>query len=188
MDPARFDNLVRSLTKPASRRGALGVVGGAALALLETSRSDAKRRHRHGNGKGTQAAGGGNSACAHFCAAVFGADTPAAGQCTSDAAHGKGLCYQCGPASNGKQKLCGTTCLPTSGCCTNADCTLPQTCGGGGKPNVCGCIDNGTACQGKNCGSLTNNCGQQVSCGKCTAPNTCGGGGTANQCGCTPDN
>jgi hypothetical protein len=60
-------------------------------------------------------------ACAHFCAAVFGADTPAAGQCTSDAAHGTGLCATCG------------TTAPADICCTRTaagmcDPSRPATC------------------------------------------------------------
>jgi MYXO-CTERM domain-containing protein len=40
---------------------------------------------------------------------------------------------------------------------------------------------------GDNCGTVSDNCGGQVSCGPaCTLPQTCGGGGTANVCGCTP--
>jgi hypothetical protein len=40
----------------------------------------------------------------------------------------------------------GTTAMPllcdaqgACGCMSNADCTLPQACGGGGTPLVCGC-------------------------------------------------
>jgi hypothetical protein len=57
-------------------------------------------------------------------------------------------------------------------------------------PNVCGCTDDGMACNGKNCGMVPNNCGAMVTC----APNacngtgqSCGGGGMPNVCGCTPD-
>jgi hypothetical protein len=69
------------------------------------------------------------------------------------------------------------TCAPNS-------CTGPQTCGGGGVPNVCGCTDNGAACQGKECGTVINNCGVEVTC----APNNCPGGTlcgvpTPNLCG-----
>src|SRR5678809_1177328 len=71
----------------------------------------------------------------------------------------------------GKMVSCGT-------------CQMPQTCGGGGVANQCGCTDNGAACNGKNCGMVTNNCGQMVSCGgPCVKPQTCGGGGVPNVCG-----
>jgi hypothetical protein len=96
MDPTRFDELTKALASSTSRRQALrrigGILGGTALAGLFP---------------GLALAGGGNSACAQFCASVFGADTPAAGQCTSDAAHQRGLCYTCGPASSaGTQPIC----------------------------------------------------------------------------------
>jgi hypothetical protein len=48
-----------------------------------------------------------NKTCAQWCAAVFGANTPAAGRCTSDAAHRTGLCTSCGTATS-----------PSSVCCT----------------------------------------------------------------------
>ena len=67
-------------------------------------------------------------------------------------------------------------------------CTAPNTCGGGGMANVCGCTPTTTMCPvGSNCGTVDNGCGMPITCGPaCTAPNTCGGGGTANVCGCTP--
>lgn len=42
-------------------------------------------------------------------------------------------------------------------------------------------------CKGKNCGFVSDKCGNTYPCGPetCTAPNTCGGGGTPNVCGCT---
>jgi Protein of unknown function (DUF1566) len=49
-------------------------------------------------------------------------------------------------------------------------CTAPDSCGGGGVANQCGCTDNGLACSnaGQVCGTHVNNCGQQVSCGTCS--------------------
>jgi hypothetical protein len=64
-------------------------------------------------------------------------------------------------------------------------CTAPQTCGGGGTPNLCGCTpDDAAACAGKNCGSVVDNCGLTVTCGTCLPPTTCGGGGVPNVCAC----
>jgi hypothetical protein len=84
----------------------------------------------------------------------------------------------CGTVSNG----CGgtVTCGPA--------CAAPDTCGGGGTVNVCGCTPTVTICPaGDNCGTVANGCGGTVTCGPaCAAPDTCGGGGTANVCGCTP--
>ncbi len=50
------------------------------------------------------------------------------------------------------------------------------------------CTPTTCAAQGKNCGSISDNCGGQLNCGSCTLPATCGGAGTANVCGtaCTP--
>ena len=51
--------------------------------------------------------------------------------------------------------------------------------GGSCTPTTC-------SAQGKNCGTISDNCNGTLSCGSCTAPLMCGGGGTANVCGCTP--
>ena len=81
---------------------------------------------------------------------------------------------------------CGTIqdgCGKTLSC---GKCTVPQTCGGGGQPKVCGapaCTPKTCQQLGANCGSLDDGCGKQISCGKCTAPQTCGGSGTPNTCG-----
>ncbi|MBI5508202.1 MAG: FG-GAP repeat protein, partial [Deltaproteobacteria bacterium] len=80
----------------------------------------------------------------------------------------------CAPSCEGKcggGDGCGGTCTGT--------CQSPETCGGGGTPNVCGCT---LSCTGK--------CGGADGCGgtcadTCVSPETCGGGGTSNVCGCT---
>ena len=82
---------------------------------------------------------------------------------------------KCFPSCVGK---CGGGSDGCMGTCFNA-CTLPQTCGGGGTPKVCGCTP---VCAGK--------CGGSDSCGStcpnnCVSPQTCGGGGVSNVCGCT---
>lgn len=94
-----FDDFARAAAGGTSRRQALkqigGVVGAAVVAALPAQ---------------ALADPGGNSACAHFCHQVFSGE--AAGDCTSQAAHGTGPCYQCGPAAVGTGlSLCGQTCL-----------------------------------------------------------------------------
>jgi hypothetical protein len=129
------------------------------------------------------------------CNAKCGATTGNCGQvedCGGCNGPGSPVCFQnscCVPqtlAITCAGKNCGMTqnnCGQTVTCQPNS-CIAPQTCGGGGTPNVCGCSDNGMACLNKDCGSVTNNCGVMVSCGPaCVAPQTCGGGGTANVCG-----
>jgi hypothetical protein len=88
----------------------------------------------------------------------------------------------CGPMSDG----CGGIALNPQGQPNCGVCTLPQTCGGGGTPNVCG----GTVCtplqacpSNFECGQYPDGCGGLLNCGTCVLPETCGGGGTANQCG-----
>ncbi|MFT3765936.1 MAG: hypothetical protein QM820_10525 [Minicystis sp.] len=89
----------------------------------------------------------------------------------------------CGPIGDG----CG-------GIIQCGDCTAPETCGGNGKPSVCGapaCVPKTCADMSADCGPIADGCGGVVQCGACTAPKTCGGGGTPSQCGdpggnCTP--
>jgi hypothetical protein len=98
----RWDELSKALASGVPRRKALWMFGSALVGSILIG----------GRFEKAFAGGSGNSACAKFCASVFGASTPAAGKCTSDAAHKRGLCYTCGPASPGG----GVT--PSSVCCT----------------------------------------------------------------------
>jgi hypothetical protein len=187
MDDNQFDGLIRAFGQGTSRRGALGLLAAAAgLGLREVG---AKAKHHkgkgQGKGKGAQsAAGGGNSTCAHFCATVFGADTPAAGQCTSDAAHGKGLCYECGPgcgSCSGKTR-CGQQCVNT-----NIDTGNCSRCGKGCPGNEC----NAATCVGGSCGLTptpgvpcaggTGTCDASGQCHPNT-PNVCSGKTSPNPC------
>lgn len=63
---------------------------------------------------------------------------------------------------------------------------MPQTCGGGGITNQCGCTAAVSCPNGQTCGSAPDGCGSTMNCGTCNMPQTCGGGSVANQCGCTP--
>jgi hypothetical protein len=187
MDANRFDDLTRALARGTSRRQALKVLGGGLLAALVPG--------------SVFAAKGGNSTCAKFCADTFGADTPAAKQCTSEAAKGRGLCYSCGPASNNQGALCGQTCCTTSVANATATCnsgTCGFTCNAGYQPcngtciatnECCGaCLENET-CQDGTCVPVTNrvicNCeGRTV--GSC--PVACADGQTHCTDLCASDN
>jgi hypothetical protein len=86
----------------------------------------------------------------------------------------------CGPAGDG--------CGGTLNC---GVCTPPATCGGGGRPSVCGtpCTPRTCTDLGANCGSQGDGCGGTIMCGTCMTPQTCGGGGVPNVCGggaCVP--
>ena len=137
MKESIFDDVTKALATATSRRQALrrigGILGGTALAGLFPGLALAD-----------------NSACAHFCNSVFGPG-PDRGKCKSDAAHGTGLCYTCGPASpGGTQPICcpqnpdGTctsyssaTCCGSGQTCTNGTCVATN----------CDVLSNGTRAQ-----------------------------------------
>ena len=145
MNPTKFDELTKELAKSTSRRHALrtiftasigGVVGLGAIRSVFGNKIKC-------NG------GPSNSDCAQWCAAVFGPDTPAAGQCTSDAAHNRGDCCRCGAVD------------PSSICCvrdSNGFC-VPGTI-------VDGCFCPGQTCQNGQCGCENPGvCGTFTMCG-----------------------
>jgi hypothetical protein len=159
MNPSKFDELTKQLAKSTSRRHALktiltasigGVVGLGAI------RSVFGNKIKCGGGPS-------NNDCAQWCAAVFGPNTPAAGQCTSDAAHNRGACCQCGAVD------------PSSICCTrdsNGFCV--------GGTVVAGCFCDSTQCQ--TCDTSTGTCVgcppgqtcQNGQCSGCSNPGVCG--------------
>lgn len=146
MDGSGFDDFSKKLSATRTRREAVRLLGSTVAAAALGSLLP-----------GRAWAGGGNSACAHFCASVFGADTPAAGQCTSAAAHGTGLCYTCGPAAPaGHPPVCGQVCCQGGQVCDSSTgtCVTPAptlynnvcTCNNGvTKGEVCVTLDE---CQG----------------------------------------
>jgi hypothetical protein len=181
MEPNRFDQLTKTLASSISRRQALkaitvstvgGVIGWRATGTAEAA---------------------GNSACAQWCAAVFGADTAAARRCTADAAHrnSSALCYTCGPASPGGGVAPAAICCThtRSGYCASythaACCTSHQVCRNG----ICAstCTSNGGHCSGST-DCCSGNCSNGICCnsgqvaldnGTCATPCT-----TAGDCSC----
>jgi hypothetical protein len=92
----------------------------------------------------------------------------------------------CTPVTCDSLKLnCGDISNGCSGTIHCGDCTLPETCGGGGVENVCGCKPTTCDALGKHCGMASDGCGHMLDCGSCTAPETCGGGIDPSSCGCT---
>ena len=191
MHPSNFDELTKTLAETRSRRQALRVILTASIGGLLglTSVSTAFGRHRTKKTNKPSGPPPGNSNCAKFCAAVFGPNTPAANQCTSDAAHNKpgSLCKKCG-SGNASSVCCNRNgsgfCDGTAGatCCDTSQC---QTCSSG----VCvsACLSGQMCCNGtctdlttnSNCGSCGNVCpsGQHCSDPNCV-PNCTATGGT----------
>jgi hypothetical protein len=168
MEANQFDRVARAVGQDTARRRLLAGLLGAVLAGLGLGAGAAKRhqhqarkrRHRAGQQRSQAAKSakapackkgkGGNSECAQFCAVVFGADTAAAAQCTSEGTRCQGLCA-----------TCGTSTAPSALCCpreSNGLCTAyaAASCCGGTTPT---CTDGTCVCQGDSCGE------GQVCCG-----------------------
>src|SRR5262249_22616085 len=94
----------------------------------------------------------------------------------------------CAPATcAGAGANCGMLADGCGGTLDCGTCPLPEACGGGGTPNVCGgCTPTTCAAAGANCGTIADGCGGTLDCGTCTLPETCSGSGTPNVCGIVP--
>ncbi|MFH0900444.1 MAG: SUMF1/EgtB/PvdO family nonheme iron enzyme [Pseudomonadota bacterium] len=93
----------------------------------------------------------------------------------------------CSPTTCARAKKdCGTISDGCGGLLNCGSCSSPDTCGGSGEANKCGCRAKSCAGLGAACGTLSDGCRGTLNCGWCEAPQTCGGGGTSYQCGCTP--
>jgi hypothetical protein len=120
----RVDELAVAVARGKSRRAilraALAVGGAAVLSMIPT-----------------RAFAASNESCAHFCQQL--PPGKLRGKCVEDAAHGKGLCFACGPKGT-NAGLCGTHCCPPGTVCRNGQCVLT---GGGIGSLKCPC-GNGT--------------------------------------------
>ena len=175
MDSTKFDGLTKALATPTSRRTALRRIGGAITGAILAS-------WPFGH---TLAS---NSACAHFCNAVFGADTPAAKQCISDAAHGKGLCHQCGSAT--PSSICCSRnssgyCSSYSGAHCPCNATQCQKCDATAGTCVSSC-DTCSTCQSGTCASSCAS-GQVCQNGTCVTPCSANGGTCNGDSDCCSD-
>ena len=93
----------------------------------------------------------------------------------------------CTPETCAQQNIfCGNTGDGCGNVIQCGMCTLPQTCGGGGKPGQCGAADAGSctpkscAAQGIQCGLASDGCGNVLTCPSCPTGETCNT--TTGQC------
>ncbi len=135
--------------------------------------------------------------------------TACSGKCgfVSDGCGGVHACLDCAGGLTCAQGACVPgVCAPLTACPAGLDCgyisdgcdgtvrcgecELPEACGGGGKPNVCGipqCVPLTCDEVGAECGKIGDGCGGSVDCGPCPGGQACGIGGKPNQCaGCEP--
>ncbi len=106
------------------------------------------------------------------------------GTCTApEACGGGGVANVCAPctALEPEAPFCarlGKNCGAVTGTdvCGNARsvncgaCLVPQGCGQGGTPNVCGCTPKTCAGLGRTCGKVPDDCGGELDCGACANP------------------
>ncbi len=81
---------------------------------------------------------------------------------------------------------CGTIVTRTG----TLTCTAPETCGGGGTANSCGCTPTTCSALGRNCGTVLDGCGVTLTCGSygggCQTGYTCAANGTCVKSGGGP--
>ncbi len=123
--------------KHVARDGLIALLAVAALALVGQRRATA----------GGCKADGAVCRTSRSCCGTSGKN----GVCVEESGAKFGVC--CTPDCTGKEcgdDGCGGSC---------GTCTAPQTCGGGGTVNVCGCTPRTTCPAGDNCGSVPDGCG-----------------------------
>jgi len=208
MDGDRFDSLVELLTHSRSRRGALGgLLGGVLTSLL--GREVAAKRTGHGHSahakklKSQQVIAnavkcrpeGRRCDQRHSCCDDLGCVAGRCITCPPGAVVFNGAC--CTPTTCEEQnKNCGAiadTCGGQIESC--GDCTLPEVCGGGGTPNVCGeppvtCGSGGTCPAGADCINNVCSCRHNLcptgDSGLCAHGEICNPAGSSLRCCCSP--
>jgi hypothetical protein len=198
MDSNTFDTIARMLDARLNRRsathGALGMLlGGAAIGV--TRSTTARKR---GNGRETsrrvrrEAGGPGNSACAHFCNAVFPPGRQR-GQCKSEGArHAPGnLCDAC---ETDVARFCDGVCCASGEECDGSACQgacpatweecerngSEPTCAGCGAGAVCAGSEGCAACSSRRGGTV---CDSVLGPGGTNPETQCGPGGSFS-CSC----
>src|SRR5689334_18706445 len=154
MHASKFDELTKAVATAPSRRHALKVIVATSIGGLFGLTGIGTAFGRHRAETNLPSGPTGNSNCAKFCAAVFGPNTSAAGQCTSQGAHGTGLCHQC--PNTKPEKIC---CVRLgSGYCSGSApascCTNIQTCLTGFcclTANICGSTCLSSPCDANQC-------------------------------------
>src|SRR6266513_1972527 len=194
MQPSNFDELTKALATSTSRRHALRLIATASIGSLFGlgGITTAFGRHKH-RAKIAAPSGGSksNKNCAQWCAQVFGPNTSAAGQCTSQATHGTGLCAMCGPPTPPSSICCVRNsgyCIGTSFATCPCDSSQCLTCdmSHGMCVSTCSSVEtcvNGSCCPNAQvCGSGTSTtcCSSAESCCSDTCKNT---QNDANNCG-----
>ncbi len=134
---------------------------------------------------GTEGDGCGGTMDCGSCTAPDTCGGVVPGKCGHDADDG-GVCVPATCAQRGAD--CGPVGDGCGGVLACGTCDANTTCGGGGKPSVCGaptCLSKTCAQLGLGCGSQNDTCGNVMDCGTCSAGQSCGGGGKPSQCGST---
>ena len=175
MDAHRFDRLATRLAATPTRRSALRLLAGGALAALLPARLGARAAAQEAQavcrfvGEPCTV----NGHCCHGNRCRGGTCqcrpnlTSCGGRCR-DLRTNERHCGACDHRCEAGQTCCRGRCVA---CCTDADCAPPQTCGGGGTPGVCGCTPR--ACEPFACGSFDDGCGGTHLCGGCATGEIC---------------
>jgi hypothetical protein len=104
----------------------------------------------------------------------------------------EGVCEDrtCNPQACPRSAECGVVSDGCDGVVECGECELPDVCGGGGVPNVCGrpeCPALTCSDLDAECGWIGDGCGGSEDCGECGPGQICGQTGSPNRCfGCEP--
>lgn len=191
MDNERFDQMIRHLARGASRRETLiGLAGGLLVPLASWGEAAARgsaalhaaqKKRKRSTKKRCK---GGKTRCGKRCVDTRSDAANCGGcrrACTAPATCGGGApgtpgicgCTKTTCAAQGKN--CGT--IP-DGCgsalhCGDA-CPTHESCGGGGTPNVCGCLADGTVTTFDNRDACCSGDCCSVAPGQCACAGGCG--------------
>jgi hypothetical protein len=190
MDREEFDTFARIVARRGDRRSTLLGALGLAFAAPDAPAMAAKRGKARGRGVGKQGKGG-NSACAHFCAAVFPPGRRR-GRCVSEGATRApgNLCEAC--EADVSRFCAGACCAPGETCdgttCHAACAGTWEACeGDGASCAACGedeiCPDDGAGCAACATSSGGTVCDGVFGPNGTTPETQCGPGGTFS-CSC----
>ncbi len=128
--------------------------------------------------------------CGTFPDGCGGADLQCGRSCPTGQSCSAGKCQAppCTPATACGKGQCGSISDGCGGVLTCSSCQAPESCGGTGVANQCGCTKKTRedAWGARHCGTVSDGCGGTVDCGICAAGTGCDTTGACTAAACVP--